>query len=594
MPDLQNYMEDRETQFRIQFLQLNDSESPMLEGYSRDESLKLTAEIMDQNKFIKRNDVKQIINPVFFERAGVPTVDGLLSNEIFGITKDERAGTYGYIDLHGTFIDPSIYKAMIKLDSNFKKVVSGIGNWAINSKGELIEDENGSNGIDFIKTNFDKIKFKHTGSAKRDLKIEYVKNKKNRDRIFINKLIVLPAYYRDVASTGGNVSVGFINKMYSSLISMASAPQEADYYGLSKSNANTGRMQDTILAIYDYLSGNTNSMISDKDQGIGLQGKFGAIRRAISSKTTDYSCRLVITPADIKQESVGESMVDLDHCAVPLSAAITCFYPYMLFHMRRFFENEFPANSMYPCYNPKTGETTYKHVKDPSIEFSDERLTAEMKKYLHGYSNRLIRIEVPIEDDDIDGVKYYMRFKGNGRFSGPEEALQNPESIIQRDLTWMDVFYMAACEAVKDKMVLITRYPMDSRYNQFPCGIRVSSTIKTENMYINGEYYPFYPKIRQEDIGSNTSTMFIDSFTMSNLYLPAIGGDYDGDQVTLKGVYSVEANEELKEYTMSKTNYVDLGSNIVRSPSKEAIIAMYSMTMVPTNIAEGVLTDPVF
>lgn len=68
----------------------------------------------------------------------------------------------------------------------------------------------------------------------------------------------------------------------------------------------------------------------------------------------------------------------------------------------------------------------------------------------------------------------------------------------------------------------------------------------------------------------------------------------DGDQITLKGVYSVEANEELKLYAQTKANYVDLGAGIVRSPSKEAIISMYSLTMIPTNIAEGVLTDPVF
>ena len=171
MADVKEYINDRADQFRIQFLQLDDSDAPKLEAYSRSETLGLSAEILDQDKFIKRNNVKEITNPVFFERAGVPTVDGLLSNEIFGITKDERAGTYGYIDLHGTFIDPSIYKAMIKLDSNFKKVVSGIGNWAINSKGELVEDEKGSNGVDFIKANFDKIKFKETGSAKRSLKI---------------------------------------------------------------------------------------------------------------------------------------------------------------------------------------------------------------------------------------------------------------------------------------------------------------------------------------------------------------------------------------------------------------------------------------
>ena len=56
----------------------------------------------------------------------------------------------------------------------------------------------------------------------------------------------------------------------------------------------------------------------------------------------------------------------------------------------------------------------------------------------------------------------------------------------------------------------------------------------------------------------------------------------------------MEANDELKAYANTKANYVNLGASIIRSPSKEAIISMYSLTMIPTNIAEGVLTDPVF
>ena len=39
---------------------------------------------------------------------------------------------------------------------------------------------------------------------------------------------------------------------------------------------------------------------------------------------------------------------------------------------------------------------------------------------------------------------------------------------------------------------------------------------------------------------------------MSNVYLKAIGGDYDGDQVTVKSVFSQEANEEAEK----KMNYI--------------------------------------
>ena len=44
----------------------------------------------------------------------------------------------------------------------------------------------------------------------------------------------------------------------------------------------------------------------------------------------------------------------------------------------------------------------------------------------------------------------------------------------------------------------------------------------------------------------------------------------------------------------TKANYVDLGGHIIRGPSKEAIISMYTLTMKVPNIESGVLTDPQF
>jgi hypothetical protein len=113
-------------------------------------------------------------------------------------------------------------------------------------------------------------------------------------------------------------------------------------------------------------------------------------------------------------------------------------------------------------------------------------------------------------------------------------------------------------------------------------------------MMVGNTHYEYYPKIRMEDIGSNTNTKFIDTFVMSNLYLPAIGGDYDGDTVTLKGVYTVEANDELSTYMNTKANYVDLGGHTIRNSTKEALIALYALTLFTDNIKEGTLTKPEF
>lgn len=45
-------------------------------------------------------------------------------------------------------------------------------------------------------------------------------------------------------------------------------------------------------------------------------------------------------------------------------------------------------------------------------------------------------------------------------------------------------------------------------------------------MIIGNTVYKNYPKIRQKDIGTNTSNKFIDSLNISNLYLDGIGGKF--------------------------------------------------------------------
>mgnify|MGYP002627963302 CR=1 FL=1 len=103
----------------------------------------LRLDILNIELFVERNDCKTVSNPRAFIRDNIPSDDGLLSNEIFGITKEDRAGIYAYIDLHGYFIDPSCYKAWIRIDRNIRDCVHGIKKFKLTASGELVEDENG-------------------------------------------------------------------------------------------------------------------------------------------------------------------------------------------------------------------------------------------------------------------------------------------------------------------------------------------------------------------------------------------------------------------------------------------------------------------
>ena len=544
--------------------------------------------LVNMEDIIKKNNIKEITNPIFFNQNGSPTSDGLLSNEIFGITKQERANTFAYIDLHDKFLHPLVYKVWSSIDQNIKSIVHGIATYKINFEGHITEDPEGETGISFLVKNIDKIKFRRTDSSKRDRIIEFLdKNKKN---MFISKFLVMPAFYRDVNTENGKIGVGDINKLYNSILIASRAIAEAHDYGLNLKDTQKGRMQELLLSLYNYFgSGNPDL----KGASIGIPGKLGIMRRTNMSKTTDYSSRLVLSAPELKVESLDDLDVDMDYTLIPLASICVNFLPFMIFSIRRFFENSFSSISMDNLRN-----IIYQNLSDKDIEkielvdyqiaFSDERIKKEIDRFVHGYSNRFVPVEIPVKGIK---AKAYMKFVGRGS----EE--NNPTGnfyIVERPLTWCDILYRAAVEVTKNKHVLMTRYPIDSYYNQFATKIRVASTVETEYMILSGakdEVYPKYPKIRIEDIGSDTSNKFKDTLNMCNGYLSSIGGDYDGDQVSVKGVYSDEANAELEAQLNSKNHYIGLDGKCVMDVDKEAVQTLYCLTLT---LPDTKVTEPVF
>ncbi len=548
----------------------------------------LRVDLVDPDKLVEVNNLREVTNPVFFVRNGVPSPDGLLSNEIFGITKYDRANTFAYIDLYETFINPLIYKMWCKSDSGIKYCVHGIRRFTITDNGELKEDPNGETGIKFLIKNIDKFKLKRTSSKRRDMQVNFLEKYMGTPQMLIKKFIVCPAFYRDVNNDKGKVAIGAINELYRNLIVFVKALRESADYGLNLSDATRGRIQETLTQIYDWFGSGTT--INGEKTSDVIPGKLGVLRMSVMSKTTDYASRLVLSAPELKVEKLDDIEADLDYSVLPLASACVNFLPFIMYHVRRFFENEFSGDSVIPTMD-KDNTIKYLHPKDYQIEFSDERIKKEIDRFCTGFSNRFIPIEVPT----IEGRVVRLRFKGRDvsaeDFANKADLSKYP--IQDRDLTWCDVLYMAAVEATADKHILITRYPIDSYFNQYPTRIRIASTNKTTPMVVGNKYYKNYPYITQADIGSNTSNSFIDTLNISNLYLDGIGGDYDGDQVTVKGVYSEEANAELDKQLSSKSHLFNLGGKGVRTSDKEAMQSLYNLTLcLPED--ESKMSNPSF
>ena len=535
-----------------------------------DKSLKI--EVLNADKFIEANNLKPVTNPIMFQKGNRPTPDGLLSNEIFGITQEERSQIFAYIDLKEKFIQQYYYKIWLKIDRNLKGCVYETSNYVIDDDGYLVPDDNGETGIDFLVRNVDKLNFKNT---KRSTLLNALLDGKAKNNLFTTKLIVIPPYYRDVATDkSGKMGVGQINKLYIALLNSIKALSETSMYGLNLTGGTRGKIQDILVQIYNWFTVG-ESTIGGEHTGSGIFKKFGVMRRSAMSKTTDNAARLVISAPNINVNSKEDLMVDMDYSSIPLSAALVVAYPFVIYHLNRWFSNEFGGKTRYPIMN--NGQIKYIELLNPQLEFSNDRFDAEINEFVHGYSNRYKPVQVP----NTEGLDVRLKFKGYN--ITPEQyarGIRENGNVIERDLTWVDILYMAAVAATEDKVAIISRYPIDSYFNQLYTLMHISSTNKTEPTVVNGKLYKWYPKIEQKDLGTDTSNKFIDTLSLANPYCILMNADYDGDQVTLKMAYSVESNEELKKYMESKAQFITLAGKNGREADKEAIQAMYNLTLI--------------
>lgn len=555
---------------------------------------KLRLDLLDVDMFVKENELVPVTDPLFFN-GEKPTSAGLLSNEIFGISTQERSGVYSYIDLGEYFISPLAYSAMCKLNTKIPAIIAGNDKFSISEKGILTPDENGNTGLKWFYKNYDKVNWSDNAKSNRKIKIAFLK--KCRKQVWINKFPIIPAFYRDVnTKTSGSIGVGEINKLYASLLTAVNSLKSISEYGLDISESVRVRIQNIINQIFDWFGGGTT--INGVPTSGNIPGKNGLIKKASLYKTVDYSTGLVMTAANINVESYEDMMCTTDRSEVPLASAIVNFKPFIEFWLRRFFEQQFVGRSYINFkYKDKVLELP---LKDYMLMYNDEEYSKQIERFVHGYSNRLIPLKIPFDMDRVIPIlkENNVPLKELNQYINVSFK-STPESEPQkRRLTWCDLFYRAAVEMTEDKYVMATRFPIDSYLNQLPTKFNISSTTKTESVYIENltggyEFHKWYPYIRDDMIGSNTSSLFKDSFSISDALIDAMTLDYDGDTATLKPIYTVEANEELREHMGNGlVQLIGMDGTSARKVTNENIMLLYTLTNQPDRDIK--LTDPIF
>lgn len=509
--------------------------------------------LLNMIDFVKNNDLKEITDPIYLEH-GRPTPEGLFSYEIFGITQYDRRTIWSYIDLGGIFLHPLAAINFKRYGAVYENIIYGLKNYRFEN-GTFIEDEDGDTGIDFLYENFDKIQWRETDSISSNERIKFLKNNP-KEKIFIDKWPVTPPFYRDI-NENSNIGIPEVNKLYKKILSQVTALKKKGTFSFF-GNLTKANIQRTLVDIFNYY-------IMDQ-----FHGKNGIMRKFVMGRNVDYGCWLVMSSPVIEGERYTDMAVDFDHAGYPLAAICSMGKPFILKALKDYFDNEFTRSGKYPAMDDN-GKVIYLDLIDPQSEFSEEFLDDKITQFIKGYSTRFEPIPIPRNRQGITDL--YMSI--SGKFG-------SSDAIISRPATWTDVIYLAAERSVGNKYIMSSRYPIEDFYGVIYVKPRIMTTTQTIKAEIDGEKFPFYPLV---EVGKDSSNSFVNTMSPCNVYLKAMGGDYDGDSIPNRMIFTDEANLDAEKFTRNKKNFLNLVGQNIRVTERDFVQSIYSLSKPPTQIS---------
>ena len=466
------------------------------------------------DKIIEESRLKQVTSAIMFSGGGAPAEGGLFDPAIVGVTPTERQRTYAYIDLRQKYFHPYIFEVICSLSTPFRTIATGNTCGYINEDGvlQVIKDPEDPNfnedntGIPWLIENYSRISWNRTQA--------FINQEYNRllddlkpDQIFISKFPVIPVFHRDRQEVNGRPAIHEISKMYNQIIQLTNSTDPLfDNYN----NALYFKVQMCLVDL---------RLLGQKL----IEKKKGHYHKNILGKSVDYGSRDVISVAVMNEvQHPKDNQIDIFHTGIPLAKCLVLGQPMMSRWVMNFFEDNFKNKDFVTVGNltGKTRAVELKELQDHSMIYDKKTIDKKMKRFINTYSSRFEPIKVYFKDGTTSNFYY------TGLMQPTNSANPTASSIMNRPMTWTDLFYIAAMDCCADKFVYATRYPVLTYSGTFPSQVVPMSTVETMKAIVDGKVYDHYPVIDVNMPPNEVATKFIDTLTISNLYLSALGGDW--------------------------------------------------------------------
>ena len=522
-------------------------------------------EILDVDRLIAVNKLQEVTSPYIRSNKMMFDPNGLMSNDIFGISKDDRRSTFAYIDLHRHYIHPHIFNKVLK-QRMFKGIVflvAGQKYYSIKN-GLLAEDpDNGWTGVDALYEHWDEIDWSQ--SMSRDSTSKKLLTMLPRDQVFISKQLVCPPAYRDIMLSGSMDSSDYVNQLndlYQQLIRSVSLLSEGGLFSRTQ-YATQSKVQNLLVEIMLYF----------QEQ---IKGKNGYIRRSLLGKSVDYGVRAVISTPTYNHERIEDNIIDIDHSAVPISMCCSLFYPFIEAWLRDFFTREVINDpNLATYYDEETNKEFTAVLKDPEIQFSERNIKKMVDDYCLNPDNRFRTITVDVQIPQKNGVKTK---KAVMILKGKKILPNNIAETLHRAMTVTDILYLACVDVCEKRHIMVSRYPVGTDKGIYFNKLRVQSTIKHVKLIFNGKEYPYYPDIDFKIDKDMVGVQYVDTLVLSNSHCQGMGADYDGDVLSIRGIYTDEANMEADQIMNQKISALNITGANSKVVSKEVFNTMYELT----------------
>ena len=476
---------------------------------------------------------------------------GLFSTTIFGNTGSEfRNRTFGYIDLRTEIVHPLIYYAIISLKAFYKQIMDGtcLAEWDNKTKSFIkSSSEEAGTGYNFFFEHIHELVFEKNNSEKRSFLIDLFNKAIKAESYKLRYFLVIPAGIRDYTiDANGKPQEDEINPFYrkllfqSSIIDSSIAKKTPQVYDSSRNS-----LQKVSLDIFEYIK----SL---------LEGKHKLITGKWLTRKIFNSTRNVLSNPIEKANNINDpNRIGYNGTYIGIHQFLRTLAPKTLYEIKnKYIKDIFIENNSF-AYLTNVKTLKREEIMNTHIQKDYDQWTSAdgLEKVLANFGNLDLR-HLPIT---LNKGKHYIGliYKDKKYFKFLQDIDSVPEGFDKANVspvTFAEFLYMSIYSISGKFPGLITRYPITGYGSIYPSILKLKTTNDYESLEeLTPEWQPSGNVACSFPVrGKN----FFNTVAANVSHYKALNADIDGDTLSIIGLTTEEAIEEVEEYLKRRDYYI--------------------------------------